>query len=452
MLDPIAQRFEVARWDLRDKAGLVVARDLGRRVAGALGFDAAEQTRVAAVVSELVRNALTYANGGTVRFSALLGVGHQALEVEVSDHGPGLETTRDERRYRRHPPLGLETVQRVADDFQLESQPEGGVRVRAAFRLPPEADDLQPSRLTQIREQLLSHPPTSPLEELERQNRELLTLAEELQRQAVQLRQLNAELESSNRGVVALTEELNDKNRQLEDALTHQRRFLSIVSHEFRTPLHSILSVAQMLRERLDGPLTDEQAKQVTIIHRNARALLHLVEDLLESARLERGELRLHRSRFAVQELCRDLMATIRPLVLGQVKLNVELPRDPPVMESDRHKVTQVLRNLLANAVKFTTEGAVTLRVEQPTTDQVRFSVEDTGPGIPPEVKGALFQPFSPTVDKGPVRGVGLGLWIVRQLTEALGGEVAVESEPGRGSTFTVQLPLKLPRAAANGS
>lgn len=443
MLEAIAQRFQLTHWELRDKADLVVTRDLGRRVGEYLGFDAAEQTRIAAVISELARNALTYADGGLARFDVLLGVHEQALEVEVTDHGPGLETTRDESRYRHHPPRGLEAVRRVVDDFQLESRPEGGVRVRVLFRLPAEAEPLSREKLDELKERLLERRPVSALEELERQNRELLALADELHRRADQLRRINADLETSNRGVVALTEELDDKNRQLEAALSHQRRFLSVVSHEFRTPLHSILSVSQMLLEHLDGPLTEEQTKQVTIIRRNAHTLLHMVEDLLESARLERGELRLRVSRFNVQELCRDLMATLRPLVVGQVSLNVELPPKPPVMESDRYKVAQVLRNLLANAAKFTTKGAITLRVELPTADQVRFQVEDTGPGISLEANTTLFQPFGKTTDDGSIRGVGLGLWIVKQLVEVLGGEVAVESEPGRGTTFTVQLPLR---------
>ena len=199
-----------------------------------------------------------------------------------------------------------------------------------------------------------------PLRELEQQNRELLSTLEQLNLRQSELVQLNKELEETNRGVVALYAEINDKADYLQRASELKSKFLSNMSHEFRTPLNSILALSRILLDRLDGDLTREQEKQVQFIRRSADNLLELVNDLLDLAKVEAGKITVRPVHFDVGVLFGSLRSVLKPLLVSQrVELVFEDPEGIPPLFSDESKVAQILRNFISNALKFTERGEV---------------------------------------------------------------------------------------------
>ncbi|EIT67660.1 MULTISPECIES: sensor histidine kinase [Hydrocarboniphaga] len=262
-----------------------------------------------------------------------------------------------------------------------------------------------------------------------------------------QIELLNAELAETNLGVVALYSELEDKAAQLRDAAELKSRFLSYISHEFKTPLSSIRSIARILLDELDGPLGDEQKRQVGFIQTSAVELTDMVGDLLDLARVEAGKINISPAWFEMVDLFSTLRGMFKPLVGDTaVALIFEEPVGLDRVYTDDRKLSQIMRNFIANALKFTSEGEVRVSAKAIDGDRVEFSVSDTGIGIAPEYQSALFQDFT-QVDS-PIqkrfRGAGLGLALSKKFAELLGGEVGVVSEVGRGSCFWVRLPMRL--------
>jgi signal transduction histidine kinase/CheY-like chemotaxis protein len=274
--------------------------------------------------------------------------------------------------------------------------------------------------------------------ETERQQRELSRRADELQR-------LNQDLEESNRGVRSLHAALDEKAENLQRASEVKSRVVANVSHELRTPLHSILGLSKVLLNPLNGPLSSEQEKQVQFIRTSAEALYELVNDLLDLSKVEAGKAVLRHTRFEADEFMRALRGMMRPVLPPEALVELVFPEAPAglKLETDEAKLSQVLRNLVSNAVKFTEQGSVTVSVAQGPRDTVCFSVKDTGIGIPPEYLERIFEEFTQvdTPLHKKVKGTGLGLTLARRLTEMLGGTLTVQSTPGQGSTFTVTLP-----------
>ena len=258
---------------------------------------------------------------------------------------------------------------------------------------------------------------------------------------------LRAELDETNQGVLALYAELDMQAEQLKDASELKSRFLSYMSHEFRTPLGSILSMTRLLDDELDGPLGPEQRHQVQFISTAARELAEMVDDLLDLAKIEAGRVTISPGWFEMVDLFSALRGMFRPIVEdANIDLVFEEPVGMPAMYTDDKKVAQILRNYISNALKFTPNG--TVRVSAVCEDErwARFTVNDTGIGIPAEVVPGLFQDFA-QVDsplQRRVRGTGLGLSLCRRFAELLGGSVGVASEVGKGSEFWVMLPIRL--------
>ncbi|HEU4973870.1 MAG TPA: ATP-binding protein [Baekduia sp.] len=429
----------LTRVELRHDEGVVVARQRGRDVAGLLGFDRQEQTRIATAVSELARNAHRYAHGGRVTFS----YGQRTLVIEVADDGPGIADA-DEvlaGRYRSATGLGrgLVGVRLLMDDFDLATDPARGTRVRIGKRLP--ADAAEPD-VRGVRDEL-SRRLANPYDEVTRQNEELLQALGEVRARQEELVALNRELEDTNRGVVALYAELDDRAERLRDADERKSRFLADMSHELRTPLNSIIALTELL---LDGEaaLEGEQLTQVSFIRRMAEDQLKLVGDLLDIAKIEAGKLEVERSDLSAAELFAALRAQLRPLVAGRdVELRLDAEPDLPLLHTDEDKLVQILRNLISNALKFTARGEVAVTAERD-GDVVAFRVRDTGVGIAPDDLERIFEEFVQVggVQQRRTRGTGLGLPLSRKLAELLGGRIEVESELGRGTTFTVRLPI----------
>ena len=258
---------------------------------------------------------------------------------------------------------------------------------------------------------------------------------------------LRAELDETNQGVLALYAELDMQAEQLKDASELKSRFLSYMSHEFRTPLGSILSMTRLLDDELDGPLGTEQRHQVQFISTAARELAEMVDDLLDLAKIEAGRVTISPGWFEMVDLFSALRGMFRPIVEdANIDLVFEEPVGMPAMYTDDKKVAQILRNYISNALKFTPNG--TVRVSAVCEDErwARFTVNDTGIGIPAEVVPGLFQDFA-QVDsplQRRVRGTGLWLSLCRRFAELLGGSVGVASEVGKGSEFWVMLPIRL--------
>jgi signal transduction histidine kinase len=257
---------------------------------------------------------------------------------------------------------------------------------------------------------------------------------------------LREELEETNKGVVALYAELDDKAAQLRDANELKSRFLSYMSHEFRTPLTSMTSIAGILLSRLDGPLTPEQQKQVEFIRGSTRELTEMVNDLLDLAKVEAGRITISPEWFEMVDLFAALRGMFKPIVASSsVSLVFDEPDGEIKLYSDDKKVSQILRNFISNALKFTPEGEVRVSARMLDADHVEFAVSDTGIGIAPEHIPNLFADFV-QLDvrlQKRLRGTGLGLSLARTFSEMLGGRVAVESELGKGSRFSVVLPVR---------
>jgi signal transduction histidine kinase/ActR/RegA family two-component response regulator len=319
--------------------------------------------------------------------------------------------------------------------------------------LPTHAPLLGAAQLADIGQRLAA--PTAEnaaIAELQQQNQELLQTLAELKARQEELTQITRELEDTNRGVVALYAELDEKADHLRRADEMKSRFLSNMSHEFRTPLSSIRALSKLLLDRVDGELSAEQEKQIGFILRQTESLSELVNDLLDLAKIEAGKIEVRPAKFDIAELFSALRGMLRPLLLGErVELVFDEPRDVSVMETDEAKVSQILRNFISNALKFTEEGEVRIAAELLEAENaVRFSVRDTGLGIAPENQHIIFEEFGQVENRlqKRVKGTGLGLPLCRKLALLLGGRIELASEPGKGSTFSVVLPLRYGMAA----
>lgn len=277
---------------------------------------------------------------------------------------------------------------------------------------------------------------------------------QELQRLRLEADALRAELDETNQGVLALYAELDEQAEQLREVSELKSRFLSYMSHEFRTPLGSILSMTRLLEDGMDGPLTAEQRRQVRFISASTSELREMVDDLLDLAKIEAGRITISPAWFDLMDLFSALRGMFRPLLEGnQVDLLFEDPPVMPMLFTDDKKLAQILRNFISNALKFTPSGQVVVSTQLEGENAVRFSVRDTGIGIPAELQSTLFEDFVQvdTPLQKRLRGTGLGLSLCKRFAELLGGHVGVESEIGTGSNFYVVLPLTLATEAVNG-
>ena len=433
---------------LRTERDVVQARQRARELSALLGFDNQDQIRLATATSEIARNAFRYARNGKVTFSVVLEF-PQRLEVCVEDSGPGISNL-DEilgGRYRSDTGMGMGIVgtRRLMDDFNISSAP-AGTAVEMRKQLPRHAGLLTSQSVGELSRRLQAKAPESPYEEIDRQNQELLKTLQELRSRQEELMLLNRELEDTNRGVVALYAELDERADYLRRASELKTKFLSNVSHEFRTPLNSIISLSRLLMEKLDGDLTGEQEKQIRYIESSAGDLQEMVNDLLDLAKVEAGKIKIRCKTFEVHELFSALKGMLKPLLAdnNSVDLVFEDLSGLPPLRTDEGKVSQILRNLISNALKFTPQGKVTVSAKKAAAGNVIFSVSDTGIGIPPEHHETIFKEFS-QVDN-PLqerhRGTGLGLPLCRNLAMLLGGRLWLESEVGVGSTFSAEIPM----------
>jgi PAS domain S-box-containing protein len=281
-----------------------------------------------------------------------------------------------------------------------------------------------------------------------------LTEALEKARLYEQLKQASVQLE---RKVQEATAELAEQNellrRQhiaLEQASALKSQFLANMSHEFRTPLNAILGYTHMLLNNVTGQVTDPQRKSLTRIDSNAKHLLALINDILDITRIEAGRMPLNVATFRVSDLFEEVQSELEPIIKrSNLAVSTRQRGTVPPVRSDRQKVKQIVLNLLSNALKFTPAGSVTMTAFYDARKrEVAIAVKDTGVGIPTDDQAKVFEDFR-QLDSSPARGyggTGLGLSICRRLANMLGGAIDLDSEPGRGSTFTLRLPSRARR------
>lgn len=432
--------------DIRVENDVVLARQKARAIAAALKFDAQDQTRIATAVSEIARNTFQYGGGGAADFR-VDEEPERMLVITLRDQGAGIGNL-DEILNGRYVSAtgmgqGLIGAKRLMDHFRVETAARQGTRVTLGKKIPRRLPRIDSSELHRT---LARVERSGPYEELKQQNKELLTAMQELRARQEELAQLNRELDETNRGVVALYTELNEKADFLQRASELKSHFLSNMSHEFRTPLNSIIGLSQILLDRLDGELSAEQEKQVKFIRGSAQGLVELVNDLLDLAKVEAGKVVIHPVSFSVDSLFAALRGMLRPLLSQNSSVNLvfEDPVGLPEMYSDEAKVSQILRNFISNALKFTDRGEVRVSAARGHGDAVVFSVADTGIGIAEEDQERIFQEWAQIEGKKQrtVKGSGLGLPLSRKFAQMLGGDVYVKSRLGEGSTFFASIPV----------
>ena len=299
------------------------------------------------------------------------------------------------------------------------------------------------------------------LEQSQRLTAELQSRQQELQRsnaeladKAALLAAQNRDIETKNAEIERARQEIEERARQLDQASRYKSQFLANMSHELRTPLNSLLVLARLLADNIEGNLTPKQVEYATIVHSSGTDLLRLINDILDLTKVEAGKMDIHPERFALAGLIEDLRGVFGPLTEEKdLQFTITTaPGAPEEVETDMQRLRQILYNLLSNAVKFTESGHVQLHIDtagpqRPGGGQtLLFSVTDTGIGISRDNLGTIFSAFQQADGTTSRRygGTGLGLAICREVAMRLGGEVTVRSELGVGSTFCLHLPLPI--------
>ncbi|MGN6479201.1 response regulator [Luteibacter sp.] len=297
-------------------------------------------------------------------------------------------------------------------------------------------------------------------EELEEQSQALRVSQAELESQQAELEQTNVQLSEQTDELAAQRDALaaanlamDAKAQEVQKASQYKSEFLANMSHELRTPLNSALILSRLLADNAQGNLTEEQVKFAHTIHASGTDLLTLINDILDLSKIEAGHVELHAEPLTVERLVADLSALFEPIAQDKgLTLSVAVDPDcPPVIESDRQRIEQVLKNLLANAIKFTDTGSVSVHVRAERGGRMRFDVIDTGIGIPADQQARIFGAFQQADGSISRRfgGTGLGLSISQELAHRLGGEITVASVPGQGSTFSLSIATRLSATAA---
>jgi len=277
-------------------------------------------------------------------------------------------------------------------------------------------------------------------EELEGMNQELQAQAEELKVQTEELRQTSEEIQEQN-------VELEEQSRQVEEANRLKSEFLSNMSHELRTPLNSVMALSKVLMIQVKDRLSKEELNYLEIIQRNGQNLLFLINDILDLSRIEAGRMDIRPKLFSIVLTIETIMERLEPVSKEKgIDLNQEIQDNLPQIESDEQKVHKILQNVLGNAVKFTEKGHVTVSAHGD-ADKFYIEVADTGIGMSDEDLSYIFEEFRQIdgTSARPYEGTGLGLAIAHKTAKILGGDLSVKSVPGKGSTFSLTLPLKWP-------
>ena len=300
-------------------------------------------------------------------------------------------------------------------------------------------------------------------EKLKAQQEELEATNEELEEKTEALERQKRDVEQTNRNLQQARAEIEERAEQLAIASKYKSEFLANMSHELRTPLNSLLLLARLLADNKEGTLTEEQIESAMVIYDSGNQLLSLINEILDLSRIEAGKVEMHFEKVGTDVLAGNIqdhfshMAREKGLELV-VEIGETLPKE---IKTDRKRAEQIIRNLIANAIKFTEKGQITVKMDSPQKgvnlfssglspdNAIAISIRDTGIGIPGDKQKIIFEAFQ-QADGTTARkygGTGLGLSISRELAHLLGGEIQMESEVGKGSTFTLYLPIDIQRS-----
>ena len=275
-------------------------------------------------------------------------------------------------------------------------------------------------------------------------NRTLFAQRNEIAERHSELTRVNVELSESHQGILALHRELQEKSDETQHDNVIKTRLIAHLSHELRTPLHSILGLTQLLKSHTDAGLLGEQAKQVRFIRASAEELLTLIDDVLDLGRLNAGHAQVHIDRFRLDDFVGSMRGALRPLLPSNTMVDLVIEDAPEVveLETDRTKLSQIVRNLVSNALKFTECGEVRVRITVH-TERMEIRVSDTGIGIAAADIATIFEEYGQVEShlQQRTKGTGLGLPLSLRLAERLGGTLRAESTVAKGSTFTVDIP-----------
>lgn len=352
-------------------------------------------------------------------------------------------------------PAALELLEQVSPSIGIALR---SARFRARLQDALEETQRQANELQAQSEELrVSN------EELEEQGRALRESQVRLEQQQVELEQTNSQLEEQAQTLENQRDELaragallETKASELEQASQYKSDFLANMSHELRTPLNSLLILSKLLGDNAEGNLNPDQVKFARTIESSGNDLLTLINDILDLSKIEAGHIQVQPEPVALQRMVADIRQMFQPIA-GQKALAFEVeiaPDCPRVIDTDRMRVEQILKNLLSNAFKFTAQGSVRLTIETAAEERLAFTVADTGIGMSQEQQSRIFEAFHQADGTISRRygGTGLGLSISRQLARLLGGRITLESAPEQGSRFTLIIPAQLTVEAASSA
>jgi signal transduction histidine kinase len=404
---------------------LVALRDRTRQVGDLFGLDKLQCTRFITAVSEIVRNTVQYAGGGSLTFvfeaASATGRGRQ-LVAQVADKGPGIDDLRailaGRLNAKGQVPLGIVGSKRLVDNLSIEPAPGGGTVVTIAMSLPRGARQLVPADVAALAAQLAGHRTHTPLEEVEGLNRDMVSRLDQLRQRQVEL--------------LAADERKN--------------QFLATLAHELRNPLGTLQMTLDMIGRKPDmGP--DELSRRCAVMLRQTHQLTRLVDDLMDVSRITHGKVDFDKQPAEVNELVSQAVEMSSAAIQAKAhEVAVRLHDEQLWINADPTRMMQVLCNLLQNAARYTPDkGMIAISVRREAAYAV-VEVEDNGIGIAPEVLPGVFGMFvqgGEPHSTGSRAGLGVGLTLVQRLTEDHGGTVSAASAGlGQGSRFTVALPL----------
>jgi signal transduction histidine kinase len=443
----------ITRVELRYEQDVVYARQRARQIADLLGFNRTDQTRISTAVSEIARNAYQYGGGGEIEFMLEGESPSQVLSVTVRDHGPGITDVQAilEGRYTSRTGMGMGIVgtRRLMDHFRLETKPDEGTVVLLGKDIPISLSPISPELLGRIAETLTRTQPESPLEEIRFQNQELLAALDQLRQRDEELVHVNRELLETNAGMVALYTDLETNARQLQQSeLKLQERnaelkgFAYTVSHDLKAPLRGIAEYAEELtREHFTG-LTERASFCLSQIITATRNLDRLVEELLHYSRLEQET---PTSTEADLRRIVDTIISDRTTTLQELGTEISIAIEPSRLLCWELGMIQILTNLIDNAIKYSRKANpphLCIKGEK-RQDGYHISVADNGIGFDMKYHDRIFGLFNRLVRSEEYEGVGAGLAIVKRIVEKQHGRIWAESEPGKGATFHVSLPIE---------
>ncbi len=366
-----------------------------------------------------------------------LALFHKVTEIQqqfLEQFSSNLAVVIEAIRNREQAELALKKVQEASEELQVQQE-----ELRATNEeLEEKTHILQKSE-----------------EELKSQSEEMQASNEELAEKINAIEQQKQEIQTKNKELETIRQELELKAEDLSRAGQYKTEFLANMSHELRTPLNSLLLLSSSFAKNEDGNLTPDQIEQANIIHKGGQDLLTLINDILDLSKVEAGKLNIQIEPAQVSEILADLKTQFETMIKAKgLEFIINNTSNVETIKTDAYRLKQVLRNLISNAFKFTKQGSIKLLVtpDERNKNNIMFKVEDTGIGIEKQKFKDIFEAFQQAYGDTDRKygGTGLGLTISREIAKLLGGEILLESEVGKGSTFSVRIPIGLESAAAN--